>query len=136
MKKILFILGSVFIAFKCVNALSLTQYSKASIMIEPTTNKIIYEYNKDERLAPASMTKMMTMLIIMENIDDGKIKLDDMVTISKNAANMGGSQVFLQENMQISVRQLLKGIAIASGNDAAVAMAPTLTVLNNKIELN
>lgn len=69
------------------------------------------------------MTKMMTMLLIMEAIDDGRINLKDMVTISKNAASMGGSQVFLQENMQIEVNQLLKGIAIASGNDAAVAMA-------------
>ena len=123
MKKIIFIFGSLLLSFKLVNALDLTQYSKASIMIEPTTNTIIFENNKDEQLAPASMTKMMTMLIIMEHIDSGKIKLSDMVTISKNASSMGGSQVFLQENMQVSVEQLLKGIAIASGNDAAVAMA-------------
>lgn len=123
MKKILFIFSILFIICMKVYAINLTQYSKASIMIEPTTNTIIYENNKDERLAPASMTKMMTMLLIMENIDNGKIKLSDKVTISKNAASMGGSQVFLQENMQISVEQLLKGIAIASGNDAAVAMA-------------
>ncbi len=123
MKKILFILGICFFIITSVKALDLTQYSKASIMIEPTTNTIIIENNKDEQLAPASMTKMMTLLIIMEHVDDGKIKLSDMVTISKNAASMGGSQVFLQENMQISVEQLIKGIAIASGNDAAVAMA-------------
>ena len=123
MKKILFILGICFFIITSVKALDLTQYSKASIMIEPTTNTIIMENNKDEQLAPASMTKMMTLLIIMEHVDDGKIKLSDMVTISKNAASMGGSQVFLQENMQISVEQLIKGIAIASGNDAAVAMA-------------
>ncbi len=122
MKKLLFVLCTLFV-LQTVKALSLTQYSKASIMIEPTTNTIIYENNKDEQLAPASMTKMMTLLIIMEHVDEGKIKLDDMVTISKNAASMGGSQVFLQENMQISVAQLIKGIAIASGNDAAVAMA-------------
>lgn len=119
----MFILCSLLLTFRWVYALELTQYSKASIMIEPTTNTIIFENNKDEQLAPASMTKMMTMLIIMEHIDSGKIKLSDMVTISKNASSMGGSQVFLQENMQISVEQLLKGIAIASGNDAAVAMA-------------
>lgn len=69
------------------------------------------------------MTKLMTMLLIIEAIDDGRIKLNDIVTVSKNAAGMGGSQVFLEENMKIEVEQLLKGIAIASGNDAAVAMA-------------
>ncbi len=142
MKKCLFIIFSIFFSLKNVNALDLTQYSKASIMIEPTTNTVIYENNKDERLAPASMTKMMTMLIIMENVDNGKIKLTDMVPVSKNAANMGGSQVFLQENMQISVEQLLKGIAIASGNDAAVAMAEYIAgstdefvkMMNNKVK--
>lgn len=108
---------------KSVNALDLTSYSESAVLIEPTTKTIIYEVNKDERRAPASMTKIMTMLLIMENIDSGKLGLHDKVTISKNAAGMGGSQVFLQENMQIEVEQLIKGIAIASGNDAAVAMA-------------
>lgn len=123
MKKFLFSLLVLFSFTIKPLALELTQYSKSSILIEPTTNTIIYENNKDERLAPASMTKMMTMLLIMEAIDDGKIKMDDMVLISKNAADMGGSQVFLEANSKISVDQLLKGIAIASGNDAAVAMA-------------
>lgn len=106
-----------------VKALELTSYSESAILIEPTTNTILYELNKDERKAPASMTKLMTMLIIVEEIDKGNIKLNDMVTISQNAADMGGSQVFLEANMEIEVEQLLKGIAIASGNDAAVAMA-------------
>ena len=106
-----------------VNAVDLTTNAKSAILIEPTTDSILYEYNIHERRPPASMTKLMTMLLIMEAIDDGRITLNDMVTISKNAAGMGGSQVFLQENMQISVHELLKGIAIASGNDAAVAMA-------------
>ena len=92
-------------------------------MIEPTTNTVIYELNKDEKLAPASMTKLMTMLLIMESIDEGKINLSDTVLISENASGMGGSQVFLEANSKIEVEQLLKGIAIASGNDAAVAMA-------------
>ena len=141
MKKILLILILFFITFKTY-ALSLTQYSKSSILIEPTTNTIIYENNKDERLAPASMTKMMTLLLIMEAIDEGKIQTTDMVLVSKNAASMGGSQVFLEENSSLSVLQLLKGIAIASGNDAAVAMAEHIAgstdefvnMMNNKVK--
>ena len=121
MKKILFLLLTLFTTR--VMALDLTSYSKSAIMIEPTTNKVIYELNKDERLAPASMTKLMTMLLIMESIDEGKINLSDTVLISENASGMGGSQVFLEANSKIEVEQLLKGIAIASGNDAAVAMA-------------
>lgn len=123
MKKIL-IMFILFTLFICrTSALELTTYSQSAVLIEPTTNTILYENNKDEKLAPASMTKMMTMLLIMEALDNGKIALDDMVTISKNASSMGGSQVFLEENSTIEVEQLLKGIAIASGNDAAVAMA-------------
>lgn len=121
-KFILFIIGIFLFTLK-VSAVDLTTNAKSAILIEPTTNSILYEFKIHERRPPASMTKLMTMLLIMEAIDDGRINLDDMVTISKNASSMGGSQVFLQENMQISVHQLLKGIAIASGNDAAVAMA-------------
>lgn len=121
-KFILFFIGFFLFTLK-VSAVDLTTNAKSAILIEPTTNSILYEFNIHERRPPASMTKLMTMLLIMEAIDDGRINLDDMVTISKNASSMGGSQVFLQENMQISVHQLLKGIAIASGNDAAVAMA-------------
>lgn len=123
LKKILIVFMLSFFFICNSKALELTSYSKSAILIEPTTKTIIYQLNKDERLAPASMTKMMTMLLIMESLDDGRIELDDKVTISKNAAGMGGSQVFLEENSEIEVEQLLKGIAIASGNDAAVAMA-------------
>jgi D-alanyl-D-alanine carboxypeptidase (penicillin-binding protein 5/6) len=139
-KKIFFLIG-VLLTIR-VSALDLTSYSKSAIMIEPTTNSIIYELNKDERLAPASMTKLMTMLLIMESIDSNKISLDDMVTISSNASSMGGSQVFLETNSQLKVEQLLKGIAIASGNDAAVAMAEHIAgstnefvnMMNNKVK--
>ena len=123
MKKIFFIIFLILFGMIRVKALELTSYSESAILIEPTTNTILYELNKDERKAPASMTKLMTMLIIVEEIDKGNIKLNDMVTISQNADDMGGSQVFLEANMEIEVEQLLKGIAIASGNDAAVAMA-------------
>ncbi len=123
LKKLIFIILLLLSSITLVNGLELTSYSKSAILYEPTTGTIIYDVNKDERLAPASMTKMMTMLIIMESLDSEKINLNDDVTISKNAASMGGSQVFLEENSKIQVEQLLKGIAIASGNDAAVAMA-------------
>ena len=122
--------------------MELTEYSKSAILIEPTTNSIIYDVNKDERLAPASMTKLMTMLLIMEAIESNKISFNDDVLISKNAADMGGSQVFLEINSKIKVEQLLKGIAIASGNDAAVAMAEHIAgstdefvkMMNNKVK--
>lgn len=119
---LLFILSTSFCC-RFVFAEELTKYSKSAILIEPSTNTIIYENNSREQLAPASMTKMMTMLLIMEAYDRGQFKLDDMVPISNNASSMGGSQLFLQENTEIKAEELIKGIAIASGNDAAVAMA-------------
>ncbi len=97
--------------------------SKSAILIEVSTGKVLFEKNSDEKLAPASMTKIMSMLLIMEAIESGKLSLDDSVMISKNAASMGGSQIFLQEGESYKVSELLKGIAIASGNDAVVAMA-------------
>lgn len=142
----IFFISFLLVIFFCgstnVSAIELTQYSKSAVLIEPSTNTLIYDLNKDERLAPASMTKLMTMLLIMESIDEGKINLDDKVLISKNAASMGGSQVFLEENSEIEVEQLLKGIAIASGNDAAVAMAEYIAgntdefvnMMNNKVK--
>lgn len=97
--------------------------AKSSILMEYETGKILYENNSKERLAPASMTKIMSMILIMEAIDNGKISLDDEVVISDNAAKMGGSQIFLEANSKMKVNELLKGVAIASGNDAVVALA-------------
>ena len=97
--------------------------AKSSILMEYSTGKILYENNSKERLAPASMTKIMSMLLIMEKIDNGLLKLDDDVIISENAAKMGGSQIFLSANSKMKVNELLKGVAIASGNDAVVALA-------------
>lgn len=97
--------------------------SKSGMLIEVSTGKVLYEKNPDEQLAPASMTKIMSMLLVMEAIDSGKLKMDDAVMISKTAASMGGSQVFLQEGDTYKVEDLLKGVAIASGNDAVVALA-------------
>lgn len=97
--------------------------AKSGILMEQSTGEVLYEQNPDERLQIASVTKVMTMLLIMEAIDSGKISTDDMVTVSEYAASMGGSQVFLETGEQMSVDDMMKAIAVASGNDAAVAMA-------------
>ena len=125
MKKIIFIASLMLLFSLKIKAeeLNLVNYGNNAIMIEPLTNTIIYKKNENERKAPASMTKLMTMLLIMEAIDNKKISFTDEVLVSKNSSQMGGSTIFLEENMKISVLELLKGIAIASGNDAAVAMA-------------
>lgn len=96
---------------------------KYSILMEYSTGKILMDENSLEKRAPASMTKIMTLLLIMEKIDQGKIKLTDEVTISENASKMGGSQVFLQPGEVIKVEDLIKSICISSANDSAVAMA-------------
>ena len=100
--------------------------AKAALLMEPMTGKILYEKNADTKFAPASVTKIMTMLITMEAIDSDKIKLDDKVTCSENAKKMGGSTMLLDTGEIRTVEELLKGVAIASGNDAAVALAEYL----------
>lgn len=97
--------------------------SQSGIIIEASTKKVLFEKSSAERLAPASMTKIMTMLLIMEELEKGNISLDDEVIISKNAADMGGSQVYLEANSKATVKELLTAIGIGSANDAAVAMA-------------
>lgn len=105
------------------NVFALETSAKSSILIEQSTGTIISEEESHTRLPMASMTKMMTLLIIMENIESGKIKLDDMVPISENAASMGGSQVYLSANTTMKLDTLLKSICIASANDATYAIA-------------
>lgn len=95
----------------------------SAILMEQASGQVLYELNADERLPIASVTKTMTMLLIMEALDAGKIALTDTVTTSEYAASMGGSQVFLEVGEQMAVEDMLKAIVIASGNDAAVAMA-------------
>lgn len=95
----------------------------SAILIEQSSGQVLYELNADEKLPIASVTKTMTMLLIMEAIDSGKIKLSDIVTASEYASSMGGSQIFLEPGEQMTVDEMLKAIAVASGNDAAVAMA-------------
>ena len=99
----------------------------SAIMIEASTGEILFQKNKDEKLAPASMTKMMSMLIIIEEIENGNLKWDEMITTSERASSMGGSQIFLKAGEKMSVTDLLKGIAIASGNDAVVALAERIS---------
>lgn len=97
--------------------------AKSYILMEASTGTVLSENNSEEPLPPASVTKIMTLLLIYDSVDQGKIKWDDMVTVSEHAASMGGSQIFLEPNEQQSVETLTKSIAIASANDAAVAMA-------------
>lgn len=98
----------------------------SAILMEKETGKVIYEKNADEKLEPASVTKVMTILLIVEAIEAGKIKLEDMVTTSAYAASMGGSQIFLEEGEQMSVKDMIKSIVVSSANDCAVAMAEYL----------
>ena len=102
---------------------SLNLNCKSAILMEATTGTILYAQNAQEALPPASVTKVMTLLLVMEAIDAGTIRIDDTVSVSANAASMGGSQVFLKEGEQMSVEDLLKSVVIASANDAAVALA-------------
>ena len=102
---------------------SLDLSAKSAILMEASTGTILFEKASHEALPPASVTKIMTMLLVMEALDNGQYTLDDKVSVSEFAASMGGSQVFLEPNEQMSVHDLLKAVAVASGNDAAAALA-------------
>lgn len=124
MKKILiFIFLLMSIPMVKAEVEDLAPNAKSAIMIEASTGEILFQKNKDEKLAPASMTKMMSMILIMEEIENGNLKWDEMITTSERASSMGGSQIFLKAGEKMSVEDLLKGVAIASGNDAVVALA-------------
>lgn len=113
------------------NKLDLAKDTKSAILLERDTGKILYQKNADKELPPASMTKLMTLLIIMEELEKGNLKKNEKVRVSENAASMGGSQVFLEAGEQMTVNDLLKGISIASGNDASVAMAEKIAGSEN-----
>ena len=104
-------------------AVELPLTSRAALLMEKTTGQILFAQNEHEKLEPASVTKIMTLLLTMDAIDGGALAYDDVVTVSANAAGMGGSQVFLAEGEQITVEELLKCVCVSSGNDAAVALA-------------
>lgn len=96
---------------------------KSCILMEASTGRILYEKNAQEALPPASVTKIMTLLLVMEAIDAGKLHLDDMISASAHACSMGGSQIYLKENEQMRAEDMIKSVVIASANDAAVALA-------------
>lgn len=100
--------------------------SGAAILIDQKSGEILYEYNSHEQLRPASVTKVMTILLIMEAIDSGKLSLDDKIPCSENASSMGGSQIWLDVREELSVNDMLKAICVVSANDCTVAMAEYL----------
>lgn len=144
LKKILFFI-LIFLSITNVNAeeLALVENSTSAILVDYATKTILYEYNAYEELAPASMTKIASLLVVMEAIENDKLSLDTTVSISANAASMGGSQVFLSEGETYTVDELLKAVTIASGNDAVVALAEAVagsvenfvTMMNDKCSL-
>ena len=101
--------------------------AKSVLLMEQSTGEVLYEKNPDEKLCIASVTKIMTMLLICEALDNGKITMDDMVPVSDRAMSMGGSTMFLATGEELSVYEMLKGIAVASANDGCVAMAEYLS---------
>lgn len=124
MKKILFILFMFLIMLNRTNAkVDLTPNSGSSILVEASTGKVLFEKDSNTPMSPASMTKIMTLLLTMEALESNKISLSDKVFISSNAAGMGGTQIFVEANTYVSLENLIKGIGIASANDAAVAVA-------------
>ena len=129
MKKII----SVLLCFLMIMPLSITAFAqnntltdsltaKSVVLMEMSSGEILLSKNPDEKLPPASITKIMTMLLVMEALDSGKIKLEDIVTASKNAASKGGSQIWLKEGEQMTVNEMLKATAIGSANDACTAL--------------
>lgn len=138
MKKILFILICSFIINLCpFNVLAetddnLIKGAVSGVLMEAETGKILFEKEKDKKVAIASMTKMVAQIIILEKINAGVIKWDDVVTVSKNAADMGGSQIYIAEGEKITIENLMKGISMASGNDATVAMAEVISGTEEK----
>ena len=130
MKKLASLIMAILIAIMPMNLsfanednAPLSVSSKSAILMDVGSGQILYEKNAHDKLPPASVTKVMTMLLICEALDSGKITLDDSVQISDNAASMGGSQIFLEAGEVQKVDTLLKGIAVASANDGCVAMA-------------
>ncbi len=102
---------------------ALTLQSRSAILLEASSGKVLYEKNADEALRPASVTKVMTLLLIFDEIKAGNLTYEDIVTVSEHAASMGGSQCFFESGEQQTVHDMIKCIEVASGNDAAVAMA-------------
>lgn len=105
------------------NETDLAPNAQSAILMDSDSGAILYEKNSHEKMPPASVTKVMTMLLVMEAIDSGQLKWSDKVRVSERAASMGGSQVFLEPGEEMTVEEMIKGIALASANDASVALA-------------
>ncbi|MBP1988956.1 D-alanyl-D-alanine carboxypeptidase (penicillin-binding protein 5/6) [Paenibacillus eucommiae] len=120
------LLPGIYAAEQTVQPIDMTPNALSAVLMDADTGTIIMNKNMDTKLPPASITKIMTMLLIMEALDQGKIKMTEKVSTSEYAASMGGSQIFLEPGEEMSVEEMLKGIAMASGNDASVAMAEKL----------
>lgn len=126
MKKIMIIFLITFLFVPCValaNETDITKGASSAVMIDYDTGEILYNKNANSKKSVASLTKMMGLLLIFEKIDNGSIKINEQLTVSKNAKEMGGTQIWLEEGEKISVDDLLKGITMASANDAMVLMA-------------
>lgn len=119
------VLFSVFatVSFASEGVADMNIDAKSAVLIDVNTGTVLYEYNKDLPLPPASVTKIMTLLLVFEAIENGALSYEQMITVSENAASMGGSQIFLEPGEQMSVNDLLKSVIIASANDAALALA-------------
>ena len=125
MKKLLIIIMLIVFLFP-INIYAeedLLKNAKSGLLMEATTGEILYNKNMDEKVAVASMTKMVAQIIILENIENGTLSWDEKIKVSNNAAGMGGSQIWLQPGEEMTVRDLMKGITMASANDATVALA-------------
>lgn len=136
MKRMFFIFLLIFtLVPKNIFALENSELIKnatSGLLMEQSTGKIIFEKDKDKKVAIASMTKMVAQTIILEKIESGSIKWDDVVNVSKNAADMGGSQIYLTAGEKMNVKDLFKGISMASANDATVAMAEYISGTEKK----
>lgn len=125
MKKfiLIFLLSFIFMTSVKAEDLGLANSAKSSILIESSTGEIIHASNENERYAPASMTKIMSLILIMEEVEKGALDLNEKIKVSANAASMGGSQIYLEAGEEMTVNDLLKGICVGSANDAIVALA-------------
>ena len=121
---VLFINFVTFISIKTTaSEIELTKDARSAILIEASTGEIVYEKNSKEALVPASMTKIMTMILVMEAINNGVLNINDTLTASDRAKSMGGTTIYLETGEKMTVKDLLKGVAITSANDAAVCLA-------------
>ena len=132
MKKIIIFTLLFFILIPKVSAEELLTNARCGILIEEKTKEILYEKNKDEKVSVASLTKMMVQIIVLEKIESKEIKWTDIVTTSKNASGMGGTQIWLSTGEKMSVEDLFKGMSIASANDATVALAEYISGSENE----